>query len=538
GFAYSVASDIPDLEEVSIAVTATSGSDLWESFILIEAHAPVLSVGTLTISDPNGNNNGLLDPGETATLIIPVSNNGSSLSPDATAYLNSTSNYITFNTTSYDLGPIDIGATVDASFNVSVSPSAPVGESVDLDFDVIAGDYNASKSFVTSIGLIIEDWETGNFNKFPWIMGGNADWTIETNNPYEGIYCARSGNIADSQVSNLELTINVTSDGEITFFRKVSSEYSWDYLRFFIDGNQIDEWSGNVAWGQESFPVNAGVHTFKWEYYKDGSVSSGEDCAWIDYIIFPATIFEASFSSNETNICEGESVNFYDQSSGNAISWDWIFEGGTPSTSTMQDPVIEYSTPGIYDVSLTVSNGSSTNTLVLENYITVTALPEVTLEPFDWVCLDWPAFELSGGLPAGGEYSGQGVENGWFNPTLAGIGTHTITYTYTDPEECENFATETILVDPCTGINNLTNLSGLVIYPNPTTGMIFVGLDQNIGPIEVIVVNTLNDVVYSYSSENLTRKKLNIDLSNLVKGIYFIKIKTDTIEKTTKVVLW
>jgi len=523
GFIYSVASDIPDLEEVSIAVTATDGSGSWESFILIEAYAPVLSVGTLTISDPEGNNNGLLDPGETDTITITVSNNGHSMSPDATAHLNSTNSFIILNNTSDDLGPIDIGATVDASFSVSVNPSAPIGESVDIDFDVIAGDFNASKSFVTSIGLIIEDWETGDFNKFPWTMGGNADWTIETNNPYEGIYCARSGNIADAQVSNLEVTINVTSDEEITFFRKVSSEGGWDYLRFFIDGSQIDEWSGNVAWEQESFPVNAGVHTFKWEYYKDGSISSGEDCAWIDYIIFPATIFEASFSSNETNICEGESVSFYDQSPGNAISWNWIFEGGTPGTSTLQNPVIEYSTPGIYDVSLTVSNGVVNDTLALENYITVSVLPEtaptptgpaivcansnstsysttgltgisiyewmlepanagnvygtgltatiiwgnefldeatlkvagenicgtgefsdpinitrylpeITLEPFDWICLDWPAFELNGGMPAGGEYSGPGVENGWFDPAVAGVGTHTITYTYTDPD--------------------------------------------------------------------------------------------------------
>ena len=627
GFAYSVANNIPDIEEVSFTVTATNGSDSWESFVLIEACAPVLSVGMLTISDPDGNNNGLLDPGETDTITITVSNIGHSLSPNATAYLYSANSFITLNNTSDDLGTIDIGATVDASFSVSVSPSAPVGESVDIDFDVTAGEYNASKSFVASIGLIIEDWETGDFNKFPWTMGGSADWTIETNNPYEGIYCAKSGNIVDSQVSNMEVTINITSDGEITFFRKVSSENGWDYLRFFIDGYQVDEWSGNVAWGQESFSVNAGVHTFKWEYYKDGSVSSGSDCAWIDYIIFPVTVFEASFSSDQTNICEGESVSFYDQSSGNAISWDWVFEGGTPATSTLQNPVIEYSTSGIYDVSLIVFNGVANDTLTIENYITVSVLPEtaptplgpesvcgtsestsysttgltgvsvyewilepsdagnvsgtsltstifweneflgeaslkvagenicgtgnysdpinitrylpeVALEPFEWVCLDWPAFELSGGMPEGGEYSGTGVEYGWFYPAEAGTGTHTITYTYTNPEECENFATETILVDPCTGINDPANLSGIVIYPNPTTGILNIDFDQNTGPTEIIVVNTLNDVVYSYSSETLTGKKLNIDLSKLGKGIYFIKIKTDTLEKTTKVVLW
>ena len=99
-------------------------------------------------------------------------------------------------------------------------------------------------------------------------------------------------------------------------------------------------------------------------------------------------------------------------------------------------------------------------------------LPEVTLDPFDWVCINWPAFELTGGMPPGGEYSGPGVESGWFDPAIAGVGTHTITYTYTDPNSCENFVSETILVDPCTGFNDISDLSGINLYPNPTTGLI------------------------------------------------------------------
>ena len=48
-----------------------------------------------------------------------------------------------------------------------------------------------------------------------------------------------------------------------------------------------------MAWGQVSYPVTAGIHTFKWTYYKDGSVSSGSDCAWVDYIIFPPSVIVA-----------------------------------------------------------------------------------------------------------------------------------------------------------------------------------------------------------------------------------------------------
>ena len=48
-------------------------------------------------------------------------------------------------------------------------------------------------------------------------------------------------------------------------------------------------WSGSVAWTEFVQPVTVGQHTFKWEYHKDGSVNSGDDCAKIDDIKFPPT---------------------------------------------------------------------------------------------------------------------------------------------------------------------------------------------------------------------------------------------------------
>ncbi len=76
-------------------------------------------------------------------------------------------------------------------------------------------------------------------------------------------------------------------DGDITFYRKVSSEDNFDYLRFYIDGVEQDKWSGGKDWERISFPVIAGTRTFEWIYSKDGSESEGNDTAWIDDIVFP-----------------------------------------------------------------------------------------------------------------------------------------------------------------------------------------------------------------------------------------------------------
>jgi gliding motility-associated-like protein len=71
-------------------------------------------------------------------------------------------------------------------------------------------------------------------------------------------------------------------------------------------------------------------------------------------------------------VCTGTSFQFHATSSGlNATSWEWQFPGGTPSTSTLQDPVITYNIPGVYDVVLVGCNNYGCDTLVLNNYVYV-----------------------------------------------------------------------------------------------------------------------------------------------------------------------
>jgi subtilisin family serine protease len=134
----------------------------------------------------------------------------------------------------------------------------------------------------------VDDFESGGFLIYPWQMSGTVGWTIDTAAPYEGTYCAKSGNIGDSQESVMSLQVQVLADGEISFYHHVSSESSYDFLRFFIDGSEKANWSGTTAWALATYPVTVGLRTFTWKYTKDSSVSSGSDCAWVDLIEFPS----------------------------------------------------------------------------------------------------------------------------------------------------------------------------------------------------------------------------------------------------------
>ena len=89
-----------------------------------------------------------------------------------------------------------------------------------------------------------------------------------------------------------------------------------------------------------------------------------------------ATTLTADFTSDKTTVRLGETVNFTDVSSGSPTSWNWKFTGGTPAASSMQNPAgISYSTPGSYQVSLKVSNGSASDSITKTGYITVTGYP-------------------------------------------------------------------------------------------------------------------------------------------------------------------
>jgi hypothetical protein len=303
-FQWTMANSVPDEHDFSVNSTITCTGDSWTPSMNFTAYRPDINVSQVAINDGD---NGRLDPGETADVIVTLENAGGAQANSINAVLSSADSYITINNGNDTLAQLAAGGSNTVTFNITVSGSAPVGHSALFNVGLTAhNSYSNSDSFSQTIGLNLEDFESGDFSSYAWSHSGDGNWTIDTTLPYEGTNSAKSGTITDSQASNLVLTADVSAAGDISFYKKVSSESGYDFLRFYIDDVQQGQWAGTVAWSQETYSVAAGTHTFRWTYSKDGSVSSGDDCAWIDYIVFPSFGASApSFSVSPTSLAYG-----------------------------------------------------------------------------------------------------------------------------------------------------------------------------------------------------------------------------------------
>ena len=169
-------------------------------------------------------------------------------------------------------------------------PGSPIGDEPEPNGGIInMGAYGGTAKASKSLSVVdyTDDFETGDFSHLPWELSGNADWTITSSQSYSGIYSAEAGTITHDESTTLQVTLNCAF-GYVDFYCKVSSESGFDYLYFYIDGEEQGKWSGEEDWTRASFPVATGTRTFKWMYSKDSSVSDGLDTAWIDNIMFPS----------------------------------------------------------------------------------------------------------------------------------------------------------------------------------------------------------------------------------------------------------
>jgi len=448
GFAFHVSDSVPNGTEIVFDVIAVNNLDSVNySYFTIDAYAPELTIDNIRILDPAGNNNNVLDPGETADVVIHYTNNSLFYALDPVCHLNCPQTFITIANPAVSIPTVAPGNSDSAVFHVTVG-NVFTGSAAQFTNLVNYSFQSSQMSFIESIGLIVEDWETGTFTKFPWVAGGNTDWVLDDVNKYEGTFSAHSGTVGNNQSSSLSVSYNVMYNDSISFYRKISSELFHDVLSFYIDGLRVGQWSGNQNWKRMSYPVLAGPHVFKWEYLKDGSNAIGSDAGWVDFIVFPPEQRTMSYAGNNMSICEGQQA-LMNATATNYQSLSWSSSGtGSFNDNTLLNPLYTPSesdiAAGSVTLTLTVTGFSAGETSVSSMLLSISPRPTAFAGSDQAICegvtLDLTGASatnyttLSWSTDGDGSFNNPGILQPVYTPGAGDIGSGTVAlYLVADP---------------------------------------------------------------------------------------------------------
>ena len=379
-------------------------------------------------------------------------------------------------------GEFYINEIFEGSYEIRISADGYATYSNDID---ITADNHYFPVFLNEISG--ESFENGIPNSWTSNITQN-DWYVDAANAFDGTHSLRSNDIFDNQTASFAYqTANLSAPRSVSFYCKVSSEESYDYLRFYIDNIVQNAWSGESDWTFAQFSVPAGVHTLKWSYEKDSYVSDGDDCAWIDMVSLP------------------------DQASGvDMVAFPNQFDINMPSNSTI-------------DTTLVLFNNSGT------------AYNCQISQPTSWMNIsnDYSDFNLPASISKVVELS---IDSSGQSGTLTSL----ITVNYGDNETLEIPITVTI-GGTDVGDNNLPVLTSLKnSYPNPfmaTTSKSNIKISYQLAKqvkTSLTIFNLKGQLVKTLVNERQKAGNYNVLWNakdtkggSVSTGIYFYKLNAD-----------
>jgi hypothetical protein len=151
-YSFHVSGNIPDGHAIPFTMTAVDDTLVWASAFSIVAHSPAMGILSTQVLDPSGNNNGRLDPAETASIEIYVENSGSSQATGVMANLVAISPYITVTSDPQSYGDLASGQNNYSTFNVTVDPAAPEGQAAPFLLEITA---DGGVATVATFSLIV-----------------------------------------------------------------------------------------------------------------------------------------------------------------------------------------------------------------------------------------------------------------------------------------------------------------------------------------------------------------------------------------------
>lgn len=377
--------------------------------------------------------------------------------------------------------------------------------------------------------VLFNNTSSNNASDFEWSFeGGNPTHSTDMNPSSTwttpGVYTVilTASNSAGSSTASATITVstvpaagfNTQEAGLSVIFSNTTTNgtsYSWDF--------------GDGAMSSASNPTHdytaAGAYTVVLTATNDCGTSTATK-----EVVIAGSAPITSFTSNLTSGCAGMTVQFTDSSLGNPTSWNWTFPGGTPATSTDQNPSVTYNTPGIYDVTLETGNPYGSDMQTSTGYIIVQSQPTSSFT--NTMNAGTVTFSNTSQNATGFVWNfGDGTAtSNEINPThtYEQSGTYTVTLTATN--SCGSAAIEQTITVVLSGTHEVSWVDHFSLYPNPNTGHFTVemsGTPQK--QVEFALYNNLGQLISSrivdFSSGHLSQ---NLDYTYLPSAVYNLRI--------------
>ncbi|MBK7410879.1 MAG: PKD domain-containing protein [Saprospirales bacterium] len=299
-----------------------------------------------------------------------------------------------------------------------------------------------------------------------------------------------------------------TVDGTFVQFQNTSLNAD-SVLWAFGDGNQSTAFSPGYDYTTE------GTYTVILTAFGDCGATTSTQTIQVG---FPPA---ADFGSDFTAGCAPLTVHFEDMSSGlNLTSLEWIFPGGQPASSGLPDPIITYSTPGQFDVTLIAGNAVGFDTLILENYLEVVPVPQAF---FAYSVSGDTVFFTNGSIGSSLNYTwdfgDDTTPSNSVNPVhlYPGPGIYEVTLTALNTY-CASSTSILIQVGP-NASGDISSRTAIQFFPNPVSDKLHV-IVAGSPPLELRCWNALGIRVYQVQVQEGTQL---IDMRGWAPGLYWIE---------------
>ncbi len=536
-FAFDIAGNTPDQHAVSFMVEA-AGQDTWSSSFAVVVNAPDLAMLNFTINDATGNNNGLLDPGETADLLITGINNGHATANGVTGLLSSSDQYITINTIAVqDLGDLAAGDDAQVIFSVTVDDNVAPGHTSTLSFDMEAM-YGITASDEIMIAFpdyceattstedeYIENVEFGSIDNSSGWQGAVADYTDMTNTMEPG--------------GSQEI---IVSNGTPWSSDMVTVWIDWNANKELGDASNETYVLTNVGGSGETFegtinvPATQQAAQYRMRVRMTYS-SDPEPCDEASYgeiedytLVVAGGVLAVNVTCTPDEICLGEESQMMASVGGGSGTYTYLW---VPSTGlnnpNIANPIASPTATTVY----TVEVNDGTTTISEEATITVHPVPATPFINLDDVTLHSDAAEGnqwydSQGLIAGA--TGQSYTCTWEDVYHVNV---------TNEFGCESDPSNSIHVI-VTGIDEITALNNLIVYPNPFNDLVNIDFKLEEGTnFKLAIFNALGQEVQLVSENQPATGQMQsfeISAAGMEKGIYFCKLITGDAVIITKMI--